>query len=241
VVEPASPEHDWYLHHDDGRSVELGTGVFLMSGSGGGALAGPLLFAEIEAGHGVFLRPSAAFGQTLSSIPPSNVRSATWGAGRFDACLRLPGLYTQHHGMQLDLCLGTDVGMTHIDSTIGTDLPYWAVGPSVQLRGELGGRLSAMLRTAVGIDILQGSYLDDNGASQQQPLANARLELAFSWDVTPSPEPKTPSGSEAPTTSASSWLGDDGQGGPRPSGARDQFEPERVSRQAWRPADRSAQ
>jgi hypothetical protein len=182
-TEPLTPEHDWYLHHDDSRSLELGAGVFLMSGSGGGALAGPVLFGVIESGHGIFLRPSLAFGQTLTSIPPSNVRSATWGAGRMDGCLRLPGLYTQHHGMQLDLCAGADVGMTHVQSTTGTDLPYLAVGPSLDLRGELGGRLSAVLRGVVGFDVLGGSYVDNNGATEQVPLATARLELAFSWDV----------------------------------------------------------
>jgi hypothetical protein len=183
--EPATPEHDWYLHHDrdDGRSLEFGAGVFLMSGSGGGALAGPVAFAVIESGHGVFLRPSLAFGQTLTSIPPSDVHSATWGAGRFDACLRLPGLYSAHHGMQLDLCGGLDGGVTHIDSLSATNLPYVAVGPSIDLRGELGGRLSAVLRVVATMDVWRGSYVDLNGATEQTPLAVARLELGFSWDV----------------------------------------------------------
>jgi hypothetical protein len=181
--EPATPEHDWYLHHDETRSLELGAGVFLMSGSGGGALAGPVIFGVIESGHGIYLRPSLAFGQTLTSIPPSNVRSATWGAGRFDGCLRLPGLYSQHHGMQLDLCAGADVGMTHIDATKGTDMPYLALGPSLDLRGELGGQISALLRAVAGIDTLRGTYTDNDGASEQAPLVSARLEAAFSWDV----------------------------------------------------------
>ncbi len=182
--EPATPEHDWYLHHDDSRSLELGGGVFIMSGSGGGAVAGPVLFAVIESGHGIFLRPSVAFGQTLTSIPPSDVRNVTWGAGRLDGCLRLPGLYAAHHGMQLDVCAGTDGGMAHIDSnSVGTDLPYFTVGPSIDLRGELGGRLSAVLRGVTGIDVLRASYVDNSGATEQPPLVTARLELGFSWDV----------------------------------------------------------
>lgn len=181
--EPATPEHDWYLHHEDSRSLELGAGVFLMSGSGGGALAGPVVFGVIESGHGIYLRPSLAFGQTLTSIPPSNVRSATWGAGRFDGCLRLPGLYSQHHGMQLDLCAGADVGMTHVQAVTGTDMPYLAVGPSLDLRGELGGRLAALLRVVAALDTLRGSYVDNSGATEQAPLVSARLEAAFSWDV----------------------------------------------------------
>jgi len=181
---PATPEHDWYLHHEDTRSLELGAGVFIMSGSGGGALAGPILFAVIESGHGIFLRPSLGFGQTLTSIPPSDVKSATWGAGRFDGCLRLPGLYSQHHGMQLDVCAGADVGMTHIQaSNNSTNLPYLTVGPSIDLRGELGGTISAVLRGVMGVDVLRGSYVDNDGATEQPPPVSARLELAFSWDV----------------------------------------------------------
>ena len=88
------------------RTLEAGAGVFLMTGTGGGALAGPTAFVVVEAGHGLFLRPSLAFGQSLTSLPPSDVSSSTWAAARFDTCLRLPGLYTQHHGMQLDLCGG---------------------------------------------------------------------------------------------------------------------------------------
>jgi len=181
---PATPEHDWYLHHEDTRSLELGAGVFIMSGAGGGAIAGPVIFGVIESGHGIYLRPSLAFGQTLTSIPPSDVKSTTWGAGRFDGCLRLPGLYSQHHGMQLDLCAGADLGMTHIQANADTtDMPYLTVGPSLDLRGELGGRLSAVLRAVTGLDVLRASYVDNNGATEQPPLVSARLELAFSWDV----------------------------------------------------------
>lgn len=181
--DPPSPEHDWYLHHDEDRSLEIGAGVFLMSGSGGGALTGPVAFMMIESGHGIFLRPSIAVGQTVTAFPPTDVHSATFGAARFDACLRLPGLYSKHHGMQLDLCGGSDVGITHIDSLAATNIPYVGIGPSLDLRGELGGRLSAVLRAVVAVDVWGGSYVDLSGDTEQAPLATARLELAFSWDV----------------------------------------------------------
>jgi hypothetical protein len=183
LEEKASPEHDWYLHHDEGRALELGAGLFLMTGAGGGAIAGPTAFVVVEAGHGLFLRPSVAFGESLTSLPPSDVKASTWGAGRFDTYLRMPGLYTRHHGMQLDVCGGTDIGTTSIQSTSVTMLPYWDVGPSINLRGELGGRLSAVLRAAAGVNILRGSFKDQNGDREQVPLGNVRLELAFSWDV----------------------------------------------------------
>ena len=183
LEEKASPEHDWYLHHDEGRALELGAGLFLMTGAGGGAIAGPTAFVVVEAGHGLFLRPSVAFGESLTSLPPSDVKASTWGAGRFDTCLRMPGLYTRHHGMQLDVCGGTDIGATSIQSTNSTTLPYWDVGPSINLRGELGGRLSAVLRAAAGANILRGAFKDQNGDTEQVPIGNVRLELAFSWDV----------------------------------------------------------
>jgi hypothetical protein len=181
--EPPSAEHDWYLHHEDGRSLEVGAGVFLMSGTGGGALAGPAAFAVIEAGRGLFLRPSAAFGQSLTSLPPSDIKSAIWGAGRIDACLRVPGLYARRRGMQLDLCAGTDVGMTHIDALGGSDLLFIGVGPSLDLRGELGGHLSAVLRVVVDANLVRSQFQDLSGAYEFPPLASGRLELALSWDI----------------------------------------------------------
>ena len=184
VPEKPSPEHDWYLHHDDERTLEAGAGVFLMTGTGGGALAGPTAYVVAEGGHGLFLRPSVAFGQSLTSLPPSDVSSSTWAAARFDTCLRLPGLYTRHHGMQLDLCAGSDIGFTFVRAgTTKTTLPYLDLGPSIGLRGELGSRLSALLRVVVGVNLIRSSFVDLSGASELPPLPEGRLELAFSWDV----------------------------------------------------------
>jgi hypothetical protein len=182
-LEKPSPEHDWYLHHEEARTLELGAGVFLMTGTGGGALAGPTAFVVVEAGHGIFLRPALAFGQSLTSLPPSDIHNSMWAATRFDACLRLPGLYTRHHGMQLDLCGGTDLGFTTVASDAQTTLPYLDLGPSIDLRGELGSRLSAVLRLVAGVNLLQPSFKDLSGNAEQVPLATGRLELAFSWDL----------------------------------------------------------
>jgi hypothetical protein len=183
VQEPPSPEHDWYLHHEEGRTLELGAGVFLMSGTGGGGVAGPTAFVVIEAGHGVFLRPAAAFGQSLTSLPPSDVKSTTWTAARFDTCLRLPGLYARRRGMQLDLCAGADAGVAIVQANSSTTLPYLALGPSLDLHGELGGRLSAVLRIVAGVDVIPASYQDNSNSPVQVPIATGRVELALSWDV----------------------------------------------------------
>ncbi|MGH7294231.1 MAG: hypothetical protein ACRELB_04835, partial [Polyangiaceae bacterium] len=173
-----------YLHHDSERSLEAGAGVFVMTGTGGGALAGPSAFLVVEAGHGLFLRPSVAFGQSLTSLPPSDVSSSTWSAARFDTCLRLPGLYTKNHGMQLDLCGGADIGFTRVQTAaMTTTLPYLDLGPSIDLRGELASRLSAVLRVVAGVNLVRTSFVDLSGASELPPLAEGRLELAFSWDL----------------------------------------------------------
>jgi hypothetical protein len=181
--EKPSPEHDWYLHHDDQRTLELGAGVFLMTGTGGGALAGPTAFVVVEAGHGLFLRPSLAAGQSLTSLPPTDLKNSTWAATRFDACLRLPGLYSRNHGMQLDICGGTDLGFTIIDTGTSTTLPYLDVGPSIDLRGELASRLSAVLRLVAGVNLIRQPFLDLSGAPDQPPIGVGRLELAVSWDL----------------------------------------------------------
>jgi hypothetical protein len=183
VAEKPSPEHDWYLHHDDARTLEIGAGVFLMTGTGGGALAGPTVFVVVEAGHGVFLRPALAFGQSLTSLPPTDLKNSIWAATRFDACIRLPGLYTHRHGMQLDLCGGTDLGFTTVDSATTTTLPYLDFGPSIDLRGELASRLSAALRLVAGVNLIRQPFVDLSGATDQPPIGVGRLELAFSWDV----------------------------------------------------------
>lgn len=183
--EPKTPEHDWYLHHEagQGRTFELGAGTFLATGAGGGAVAGPTIFAVIESGRGIFLRPSLLFGGSLTSLPPADVNSTLWGAARMDACLRLPGLYTRHRGMQLDLCAGTDVGVTSVEGTVTTTLPYWALGPSIDLRGELASRLSAVLRMVAGIEVLRDQFVDANGGHEDQALVTGRIELALSWDI----------------------------------------------------------
>jgi hypothetical protein len=178
-LEKPVPEGDWYLHHehDDTRTLELGVTGFLMSGAGAGAVAGASPFAIIEAGHGVFLRPAFYVGQALTALNSPPVLNALWMAGRFDTCLRLPGLYTPSKGMQLDLCGGADFGFVD-DSTDDEIIPYVSVGPSLDLRGELGSSLSAAIRGVTGINATSGTT-----GPVYQPLWSGRLELAFSWKV----------------------------------------------------------
>jgi hypothetical protein len=176
-TEKPPPESDWYLHHEDGRTFEIGLAAFLMSGAGAGAMAGASPYLIIEAGQGVFLRPSLAIGQTLAPLNQPPVVDALWLAGRFDTCLRIPGLYTQNRGMQLDMCGGTDFGFLSVTSSDVT-LPYVSLGPSLDLRGELGSFLSASIRGGAGLNVTSGTM-----EGIYQPLWSGRLELAFSWKV----------------------------------------------------------
>jgi hypothetical protein len=179
VVEKHIPEGEWYLHHeyDDSRTLEIGVAGFLMSGAGAGAMAGASPYAIIEAGHGVFLRPALALGETITALNSPPIEHALLVAGRFDACLRVPGLYTRDRGIQLDLCGGTDFGFLD-DSTDSEIVPLISVGPSLDLRGELGRSLSAAIRAVTGLNVTS-----ETRGPVYQPLWSGRLELAFSWKV----------------------------------------------------------
>jgi hypothetical protein len=178
-VEKPIPEGEWYLHHehDEKRTLEIGVASFLMTGATNGAMAGGSPYAIIEAGDGVFLRPSAAVGETLTALNSPPIQHAMLIAGRFDACLRVPGLYSQNRGIQLDLCGGTDFGYVN-DDTDDKTYAFVSVGPSFDLRGELGSSLSAAIRTVTGFNVT-GMAVDP----ALQPLWSGRLELAFSWKV----------------------------------------------------------
>jgi hypothetical protein len=151
---------------EDGHMLELGAGGFLMTGTGGGVMFGASPFLLVEVAKGVFVRPAIAVGQTLPSEEPV----VTWAATRFDGCLRVAGLYTSLHGMQLDICGGADVGLL----AAGHALPYVAFGPSLDLRGELGGDLAVILRGLIGVNAIHEDSLDT-------PLWAGRGELAVSW------------------------------------------------------------
>jgi hypothetical protein len=178
--EPATkppPESDWYLHHDDTRTLEIGVAAFMLAGTGTGAMAGAAPYLIIEAGQGVFLRPSVEIGESLAPLNHPPIVHALLLAGRFDTCLRLPGLYTQNRGIQLDMCGGADIGFLN-DTNDNVILPYVSLGPSLDLRGELGSLLSAALRGGVGVNATSGTT---DGI--YQPLVSGRIELALSWKV----------------------------------------------------------
>ena len=153
-------------HREEDHVVEVGASGFLMTGSGGGLVMGASPFVLVEVSKGVFLRPSIAVGGTLPGQEPV----VTWATSRFDGCLRVAGLYTNLHGMQLDFCGGADLGVLVADHVF----PYMALGPSMDLRGELGGDLAVILRGLFGFNVFHEDSLDT-------PLLAGRGELALSW------------------------------------------------------------
>jgi hypothetical protein len=166
--EKLDADRELAARRDEARTFEVGAGAFLMSGAGGGLMSGVTPFMVIEVAKGVFIRPALVFGQSLPWSGPDTTLATT----RSDACLRVAGLYTSRNGMQLDMCAGADVGV--IRST--KSAPYVAVGPSLDLRGELGGDLAVSLRGLFDMNIVQVQ-----GDSLDTPLWAGRVELALSW------------------------------------------------------------
>jgi hypothetical protein len=162
--------------------------VFIMDGTGAGVIAGPTLFAVVEAGRGWFFRPALFLGGTLEA--ESADIYATWAALRIDACGRIPGFYIERHGIQLDLCGGPESGFQHYtpeSSFMGTSTApptqgFLALGPSAALRGELGNGLALVLRGVGEVNILTESV--PVGSTTANPSRFiGRAELGLSWQL----------------------------------------------------------
>ncbi len=148
---------------EEHTGFELGVGAFLMSGTGGGPVAGATPFAFFEIAPGVHLRPSIGIGQNLGWL-------------RVDTCMRVQGRYSNRHGLQLDVCGGADLVVYYA----------WAarpdtIGPSVDLRGELGSDLAIALRAIFGLNAASRQGLSDSNIDSS--LWSGRAELALSWGV----------------------------------------------------------
>jgi hypothetical protein len=181
--EKPSPEAHLFLHHgDDERSFEVGVGSFLMAGTGAGVIAGLSLFSIAETGNGWFLQPGVSIGRTVQELQQTSDVYATWGAGRFDACKRLPGNYLERRGIQLhfDAPSDTPIAQGYKQST-GRTIPVFDVGPSFALRGELGGDLSVIVRGMLGLNVVRESFIDQTGTNAQPGWLVGRGEIALTW------------------------------------------------------------
>jgi hypothetical protein len=174
-TEKAAADREWTTKRDEGRAFEVGAGAFLMTGAGGGLVAGLTPFTVIEVARGLFLRPAVLLGESVPSAGPD----VSLLASRFDGCWRVAGLYTSRNGMQLDLCGGADAGAL----VAGQTYPYIAFGPSLDLRGELGGDLAVALRGLFDVNAVQphGEVNHETHETIDTPLWAGRVELALSW------------------------------------------------------------
>ena len=194
VNEKAPPQYYSLLQHDPAkRSVEIGFSTFLMSGTGTGALVGPAAFMVIEIDKGLYLRPMIAAARTLEPLTQTGDVYGTWGATRFDVCLRIPGMYLEKRGLQLDTCGGADLGFLHFDAMSADPMnaipaqnartiPYFALGPTLSMRGELDGNLSVELRGLFLVNLIRETFVDSSSNSHvDPPLLAGRVELGLSW------------------------------------------------------------
>jgi hypothetical protein len=186
LTRPPSPMEavDAPVETNEEPKWELGVGTFLLAGGGPGGDVGVSPFLIGKIGPDVFLRPSIAVGK-----PFLGSGSSTWAAARLDTCERLTGNYTPGQGMQLDLCGGVDAGFSHIASgdqagfpVSAITQPYVDIGPSVDMRAEIG-RMRISLRGLAGFNVAQQSFEDATGARVDPEILSLRIELDFSWKL----------------------------------------------------------
>jgi hypothetical protein len=60
-------------------------------------------------------------------------------------------------------------------------MPFASVGPSLELRGELGGKLSVAIRGVAGLNIARPAFDDGTGVRVETPVWSGRIEVALSW------------------------------------------------------------
>ncbi len=165
LVETPSPERDVPVAREDARHVELGVGGFLMAETTGRAFAGITPYAVFDAGHGLFVRPAVAAGESLPQPGPG----AQFFSGRVDACSRWQGLYTKGHGLELTVCGGAEGGAIYDRGAPGAATKgYLALGPGIDLRGDIAENMSAVLRGVGGVDLIPQGW-------------SGRFELALTW------------------------------------------------------------
>ncbi len=179
------PDADLFLRHRAGeRTVEIGLDGFVMAGTGGGAVVGPSIYGIFESGRGLFLRPALLGGHSIGGLSRLDAPGTFFGS-RLDACGRVPGMYREHIGLQLDLCLGADVGFSRLDAGVAqsSTVPFVAIGPSLGFRGELGSRLSAVIRGVADVSLVSDRVMLASGAPMSTSTLVVRGEAGLSWSL----------------------------------------------------------
>ncbi|HSO40713.1 MAG TPA: hypothetical protein VLT33_49645 [Labilithrix sp.] len=157
-------------------AVELGTMVYLRNGlMRTGGVAGLSPFVTVELTPSWVLRPALFFGRSTEKIASSTGDDGAvvshLGA-RTDFCRRIPGNYIERRGVEADLCAGVEGGIVTPSKGASTSGRV-GVGPSVNMRGELGGGVALEIRALLGSNLIQ--Y-----AAEQTPLVFASAEIGMS-------------------------------------------------------------
>jgi len=164
------------------HSIEIGTMVYLQNGmTVAGGFGGVSPFMTVEVAPSWVLRPALAFGRSTTPIPVSTNASAMMShvGARADFCRRIPGNYTERRGIEADLCLGLEGGVITDDPRTdvrGNAAARLGLGPSMNLRGELGAGIALEVRALVGANLLNRPLVDEAVA----PLVFAAAELGVS-------------------------------------------------------------
>lgn len=138
--------------------------------------AGGSVFASFEVSPGWFVRPAFSYGASALPIALDGKtrEAATHIGGRGDFCRRIPGNYIERRGLELDVCLGTDVSQVSAGSQTNTRL---GLGPSAAFRGELGANANLELRLVTGYSFMRESLLTE----ERLPMIYAQAEVGVSW------------------------------------------------------------
>jgi len=140
-----------------------------------GGVAGLSPFLTVELTPSWVLRPSLFFGRATESARATDAADGVVVSHlgtRTDFCRRVPGNYIERRGVEADLCVGVEAGIvtpskgTSTTARVGT-------GPSVNMRGELGGGVALEIRGLLGANLLQFD-------AEQTPLVFASAEIGVS-------------------------------------------------------------
>jgi hypothetical protein len=156
--ESGAPAHDHSATRAEGqkerpRSVELGAMVYLREGiTTRGGVTGLAPFVTVEVADGWVLRPGVFFGSTARQ---GSTLLGHLGA-RADFCRRIPGNYVERRGIEADLCAGVEGGVITASGgePEGQSTARAGIGPSANLRGELGAGLALEVRGLIGANLI---------------------------------------------------------------------------------------
>jgi hypothetical protein len=173
----------------DARGIDIGASTFLMGGTGTSLMMGPSVFSMIQVGESTYVRPAISYGRTIRGIDDGTDIDASWGAGRFDFCVRVVGAYFDVRTLQLDMCGGAEIGFVHVEdpmsvasSAASRTLPMIDLGPSVALNGAINSFLSLEIRGFGFVNLSRDTYTDPP-IYVQPGLFGGRGEVAISWKL----------------------------------------------------------